>query len=271
MHNKVSTMTANTTLNKILFLLQEAGLTAKEATAYLALADMGKATAQIVAKRTNLPRTTVYFILKGLAEKGVVILEKKRSTSYFVAQRPESVLREIKEQQLQHIQRLKAAEELEKLLPPFFTQKPFSVPTMQFYEGIRDVRRMLNDSLASWIGSLEQTDKTWWGYQDSQFVIQHRSWLEEYWAKKPKSHRIKIFSNESNLEKSLKIQNRTIRPLPTEMIFESTLWVIGEFLIVIAHHNRPQYAFQIRDKTLAANMRGFISMMWQLTDNLANK
>lgn len=264
-------MAVNTTLNQILFLLQEAGLTAKEAAVYLALADMGKATAQIVAKRTNLARTTAYFILKGLADKGVVILERKKATSYFVAQRPESVIREIKEQQLQHLKRLKAAEELEKLLPPFFNQKPFSVPTLQFYEGVREVRRMLNDSLASWIDSLDQSDNTWWGYQDRQFVIEHRSWLEDYWAKKPRNHKIKIFSNESNIEKVLKIHNRTIRPLPTEMSFESTLWVVGEFLVVIAHHNRPQYAFQIRDKTLASNMRGFLSMMWQLTYHLGNK
>ena len=62
--------------------LEQLGFTKNEARLYLAVAEAGKANAQLIAKKVGLPRTTAYSVLDSLLKKGVVTTEQKKSTTF---------------------------------------------------------------------------------------------------------------------------------------------------------------------------------------------
>ncbi|MBA4320684.1 MAG: hypothetical protein C0412_20005, partial [Flavobacterium sp.] len=64
------------------------GLSESEADVYLAVFRLGGATASVVARETGLKRTTVYPILKSLAEKGCVTLYFQKNKRFYQAQKP---------------------------------------------------------------------------------------------------------------------------------------------------------------------------------------
>lgn len=72
--------------------LQDAGLTANEATVYTTLLVVGKTTAGPLTKRSGLHRSRVYEALERLMEKGLVNYVIQGNRKYFAAQNPKQLL-----------------------------------------------------------------------------------------------------------------------------------------------------------------------------------
>ncbi|MEK6927528.1 MAG: helix-turn-helix domain-containing protein [Nanoarchaeota archaeon] len=72
--------------------LVEYGLNEKEAKVYLALLELGMSTANEIAEKADLVRTTTYDVLKGLREKGIVGKVIKNKIIYFEAAEPEKLI-----------------------------------------------------------------------------------------------------------------------------------------------------------------------------------
>ena len=72
--------------------LRAYGLSEKEASVYLSLLSLGPATANQVAERANLVRTTTYDILKTLKEKGIVRCITKNKVLYYEAAPPQKLI-----------------------------------------------------------------------------------------------------------------------------------------------------------------------------------
>jgi predicted transcriptional regulator len=259
----MSTITANTVAFQHFAAL---GFTEKEGVIFLTLAELGRSTAQAIARRSKIARTTVYFVLDALVQRGMVIEEKKKGTRYFLIEKPQVLTRVVEEEKKQLQQKLRAASELEQIVAPLFNRSLFSVPALQFFEGKDAVTKMSYDYLADWCASMLATDNIWWGYQDDKYVSQYREFLEHYWKSKDKKQKVQIFSNEGPLERTISVPNRTIRSAPISTAFQSTLWVCGDYVIVIMHANRPQYAFQIKERVLARNLANVFALLWQMTE-----
>lgn len=240
------------------------GFTPNEATLYLLLAETGKSTAQILARRAKLPRTTAYSVLEGLMQKGLVSEEKRGATRFFLASEPQALLRLLKREQDTLLQKEKIAQKFIEELKPLFRSKFFSIPKIQFFEGKEGVENMLYDFTPRWLESMRHTDQTWWGYQDTTFVEQYRPWLEYTWSIKEPKDVIKLISNDAPVEEELrgKIEGRTILPVPKEFNFSSTIWVTGDFIQLLMTRNEPNYAFQIQDAVFAGNLRLIFKMLW---------
>lgn len=252
-------------MNSIHLLLETLGLTDKEAKVFVALSELGKAPAYAISKKTKLARTTIYFILDSLMQKELVTEEIKKNARYFSIPSL-GVLTKLVGRERGRLASLESAGgQLVKLLSPLFNRRLFSIPSIQFFEGKREVAKMCSESLSDWHASMSERDNTWWGFQDDTFVTEYREFLESYWRMKNKDQQIKLFSNESQLEKSIKIRNRFIRPFPQGFSFESVFWVCGDFIIVIMHRNSPQYAFQLRDRVLAKNISFIFNLLWKFS------
>lgn len=72
--------------------LLEIGLSEQEALTYLALLKLGGSTATVLSKEVGLKRTTVYPILKSLAEKGCVFVYFRKNKRFYYAQKPEKLV-----------------------------------------------------------------------------------------------------------------------------------------------------------------------------------
>ena len=76
-------------------LLQEIGLTEKEASVYLAVLELGTATGYAVAHKANIKRPTTYQLLETLEQKWLVHRTPHGTKTLFTAESPEVLLRDI--------------------------------------------------------------------------------------------------------------------------------------------------------------------------------
>jgi hypothetical protein len=249
------------------------GFSENEVSLYLDLAELGKASASILAKRSNMPRTTAYSVLEGLAKKGLISEEQQNATTYFSANNPKALLRLVEEKLESAKQQEKTARLLVDALSPYFTNKHFSIPRLQFFEGRSNVTTMLYDHFFQWQASIMKYDKTWWGYQDHTFVDEHQKWLQFHWANKLADEKIHLFSNRAPIEEALagKVSNREIRPVPEEYGFSSSIWVLGDYIVLMMTRQDPQYAFQMHDAVFASNLRSVFKLLWTRTNPSADE
>lgn len=247
------------------------GFSEKEIAVYLKLAELGRASAHTLAKRTKIIRSSVYPVLNRLVEKGVVSIQQEGDISLFVCNAPTALLSIVREEKSQITARETLAFELVRLVGPYFQRKNYSIPSLQIFDGEKNVSAMLSEFLPDYLESMKKYDNTLWGYQDHTFVTPYRDWLERYWKEKDDTHKIHLFSNRSDIEGSLKhrIKNREIRIFAKDFQLSTTLWISGDYITLIATQHVPHYAVQLHDALFAENIRRVFRAFWEMSGNVA--
>lgn len=121
-------------------ILQNFGLTPKEASLYLATLELGSASVQKIAAKSGLVRSTAYEILEVLRRKGLVTTFLKKHIRHYSAEDPNQVLNFAQSR----VDTLKEAlPELQALVG-----KSRQRPTVRFYEGKGGIQIVLNEILA---------------------------------------------------------------------------------------------------------------------------
>jgi sugar-specific transcriptional regulator TrmB len=252
-------MSINTTL-------KELGLNDKEVEVYLALLKHGKSTPASLSKLTKINRATVYNIAKSLQAKGIIAEDLSGKMLYFTPLPPDSLEQIIKRpiRELQEKESLvkKAIDQLSLIT----ANKEYPVPKIRFVEE-NNLEDFLYENIEKWQKSVIKSDSVWWGTQDSTFLEYYKKFNDWYW-KQPFSQSVKMYqvSNDSPVEqeaiKKYKKNNRDVR-FSVDMDFSSSVWVGGDYLIMIVTKQHPFYLVEIHDKTLAHNMREVFKKMWQ--------
>ena len=75
---------------KLINQLEKIGLNKKQAEVYLACLEIGFSTAQNIAQKTTIKRTTVYDILEHLIKQNLVTQTIKGKKRFYVAEDPET-------------------------------------------------------------------------------------------------------------------------------------------------------------------------------------
>lgn len=121
-------------------LLNQIGFSKNEAKVYTAALESGVSSAQNLAERAQLPRTTVYSILEHLIERGVVGKTTKQGRTRFLADPPEKLLSILNDLRVQ----------VEKSLPQLeaIYNKSETKPKIYFYEGRGAIRKAFDDTLS---------------------------------------------------------------------------------------------------------------------------
>ncbi len=249
-------------------LFRQIGFSERETEIYLGLAALGKTTAQTLSRKLKLPRATVYGLLSQLVDKGVILREQSRTTTYFSPAKPESFIDHIEEKKSRLQEEERAAKELTEEIRPHLTSNVFSVPKLQFFEGRQKIERMLYQYQPEWRKSYARTNYwTMWGYQDHTFVDHYRKWHEHAWETRDPNEKICLFSNAEGAkqQRTENIPNREIRPLPAGIHFSSSIWIHGDFIILGVTRSTPHYAVVLIDPVFAANLRTVFEMLWKLT------
>jgi len=124
---------------KIEQLLQKLGFSVKEAKVYLASLELGMASAQDVAKKAGLNRTTGYAVLNYLVNRGVMGKTKVRGKTRFLPEPPErlaTLIFELDQAIKESLPELKA-----------IYNKKETKPKITFYEGPNAVQKIYDDTL----------------------------------------------------------------------------------------------------------------------------
>ncbi|MFA5155580.1 MAG: helix-turn-helix domain-containing protein [Patescibacteria group bacterium] len=120
-------------------LLQKIGFSQNEAKVYLAALESGLDSAQNIAKRANLQRTTTYSVLGYLVEKGVIGQSRIRNKTRYKAEAPDKLLSLVNN----------LRQEIEKKLPELeaLYNGGETKPRILFYEGKSAIQNIYDDTL----------------------------------------------------------------------------------------------------------------------------
>jgi sugar-specific transcriptional regulator TrmB len=235
------------------------GFTQNEARLYSYLVEAGRLSAYALAKKLSLPRSTVYSVLGVLEHKGLVRKEPVKGTWWYRVDNPEDLLEIFEKEESVLLRKKQLATILVKELKQVFKTKSNAIPRLEYYEGKANIEKFLFNYLPVWRDSMLNTDKSTWGYQDDSFVKEYQPWLKEAWKVIHIEAKIagRIISNNNQIEKNLKnkIKGREVKTLGDKFNFTSSIWVMGEYVILILTREDPHIAFQIKSTTLSRNLK----------------
>lgn len=120
-------------------LLQKLGFSDNEAKVYVASLECGLASAQDIAQRANLKRTTVYSVLGYLIKRGIIGETKIKGKTRFMAEPPKRLLLLVKEME----------EGIKQSLPELeaIYNKNEVKPKITYFEGIEGIKNIFEDTL----------------------------------------------------------------------------------------------------------------------------
>jgi predicted DNA-binding transcriptional regulator len=119
--------------------LNQLGFSQNEAKIYLAALELGRASAQDIAQKAGIKRTTAYFVLGYLVNRGVVAKTLLKRKMRFVAEPPDKLLNMTSD--LEHRIK-KALPELEAIY-----NKNEAKPKITFFEGEHAIQSVYDDTL----------------------------------------------------------------------------------------------------------------------------
>ncbi|MFA6198138.1 MAG: helix-turn-helix domain-containing protein [Patescibacteria group bacterium] len=126
--------------------LQQFGLSDKETAVYMATLEMGDATVQKIARKSNEKRPTTYVLLESLKQRGLVTEHVEKNSRHFYAAPPQTLLHILKDQQ-RHLERQEFS--ITKIIPELETLYNLSdrKPKVQMYEGVDGLKAIYEDTL----------------------------------------------------------------------------------------------------------------------------
>lgn len=245
-------------------LFEAIGFNTNEREVYLAVVNAGKISPQRVSKLTGINRTTVYSISRKLRDMGFIAEDVGQKVTYLTAENPENLKTIFEKEEKKLMERKRAATQLAIELEALPKSANYSVPRIKFTEE-RDLSNTLYAEYERWRASSEKYDGTWWGFQDNSFTEVYGKWIEWCWKQTPKE-KTRLFLNDVSIEKEMgkKYTERDAKQLHTGVHFDSSFWVVGEYLLMAQTRVRPHYLVEIHDEVLARNQRELLKGLWQL-------
>jgi sugar-specific transcriptional regulator TrmB len=244
-------------------LLQQLGLNEKEITVYLEIVKQGKITPSLIARKTSIQRSTVYAVSKNLIDKGLIFEDLGQKITHFVAKPIEELegLYDAEKRALEQKKKLvgQAIAELEK----YPKDVRYSIPKIRFIDE-DGLENFLHKQLIIWNESAKLKDNSCWGFQDHSFAENYQKWIN--WAWKTFQMDVNLLSNQSEIENKLKNEmpdKRIIKFWEENVNFSSSMWIMGNYIIMITTRQEPFYAVEIYDAVLAHNLREVFKQIWK--------
>lgn len=136
----------------LLKILGEIGFSEKESKIYLALLEFEQATANELAKKADINRTSAYDVLEVLIRRGVVSKYKKKGRTFFTVSDPRKLLSYLEHEKCDFEKTIeKQKQVIAGVLPELISlQQPLSTrPKVQFFEGEKGMREAYEDTLTA--------------------------------------------------------------------------------------------------------------------------
>jgi predicted transcriptional regulator len=124
------------------------GLDEKSFEIYKTILSMRDVSASTIAKRINMPRSTVQFRCQEMTKKGVLCFYEKNNTFYYSPEHPNKLLRMIEDQQ-SSLEKIN--EKFKKIYPDLYSQF-FQYGTqskIKIFDGLEGIKNMFKDVLDS--------------------------------------------------------------------------------------------------------------------------
>lgn len=225
-------------------ILQNIGLTEKEAKIYLTLLQLHDALPSIIAKRSGVKRPTTYVILEQLQKRGLVSYVKRGRVLYFRALNPNTFIED----------QYNKYKKLEQALPDLLKmhESYSATPQMAIFEGKEGLIKIMEDTLTTHTGLLCWADVT-------EAVTSLKDYYPTYIAKKVKR---KIFLRgifcadklAKRFQEHSKDEFREVHLIPKDRFpFKNEINIYDDKVAIISHAD--QMGIIIQNKNIADTQR----------------
>ncbi len=247
-------------------LLADLGFTKKETELYLMILQQGKISVTELASLTKINRTTVYGLLKNLIDRKVIREDVTSSKRYVLARPPEDLYQLIEKEKENLNKKEHSIRKVVSELETIAKNVRYSVPKIVFVDE-DEIGAYLQSESPKWVASVRATDNVWWGFQDHTFVEEYKDWIDWYWTNPDyKTVPLRLLTNQSEIERKM-VQhdyvNRVVKFWKQQDEIKSTLWVNGEYMVMIVTETKPHYLVEIHDVRLSANLRAMFRELWE--------
>ena len=247
--------------------LKDLGLNEKEAKVYLALLQLGRATAYTVATRSGIKKATTYLILGQLIEKGFALSAPRVRKQQFIAIPPRKCMESAREK-IENIE--KALPELEAL-----EKKKEEKTSVAYFEGLGGVKEAYN-RLIKHMRKKNPGERNFVAFYAK--TVDPESDIEKYFTQLNESlgkygikRRAITTYNEAIAQKYLTAiarekYNLEVKALPEEKYSSHiSIEIFDNFVQIISQRNLQTVL--IEDADIASAQKQIFELMWELVEN----
>jgi len=239
--------------------LEQLGFNEKEAKVYLASLQLGQDTAWHISRKCGLKRSTTYFVLSELVERGLISVWKTKKATLFRAANPKKLFTQIKRKE----------ETLTEIFPLLQSIYNFDEdrPNIHIFEG-REGMRQIYAEIVEYLGRGKEI--LCWG--DISHIWDLLEDVTQKYLTQARSRRFEIKEilneKEGNKEyvKSIrknKNPNHQIRFLPEEKSFSGNDNIVfGDKLAVFSTQNKL-FATVIESQDISRSYKILFDLAWQ--------
>ncbi len=204
--------------------LEELGLSKEESAIYLAMLKIGGSVASIVAKETGMKRTTVYALLKSLANKGFATMYYRKNKQLFYAEKPQRVA-EYFENKLESFTQIIPALES-------FGKKQIQVSGIRLIETVNELKKFYRGVLGEYKNrsySIIGNSNAWEGIEPDFF--------RDFRVKRGSANiktRLLLSNDSKGLNPTQKELLREFKYLPSKYRFNSTIDIFDDKILIVS-------------------------------------
>lgn len=242
--------------NDIKHHLEELGMNGNEVKTYTALVQLGEAPASHVAKKANLPRTTVISILDKFKKDNLISTHRYKGVTFYWIESPK-VLSE------QLLNKVSIAEELTKLFSGLYRSEA-SFPYAEIHDTKSGIRKFIEKTLSNLkMKSIIYTiDTPSEGNYNKIFPENVENIILS--QKRKRSIATHTLVPHGTLKDILpyKIKNQSIviKELPSEIRFRGSLWIIEDTIIHFS--GNPPFVVALKHEQITLGMKSMFDFFW---------
>lgn len=237
--------------------LKHFGLSEQEAQTYLSLLKIGGTRASVLAKEIGVKRTTVYPILKSLAEKGCVLVYFKKGQRYYYAQKPVKLATLLE----------KKLEFFNNIIPAFeaMDKKQAEAVGLRFIETREELKQFYEDVLVDYknksyriIGNASE-----WEGVDQEFFVQFRKDR----ARANIKTRLLLSADSKGVNPTDTRLLREYKYLPEKYKFKSTMDIFKDKVLIISP-DISSLAVVIAVPAMVDIFKSMFEIIWESVKNV---
>lgn len=227
------------------------GLSTKESKIYLTCLELGTSTANEIANKAKLNRSTTYDLLKYLIEKGVGSKVIKEKTLHFEVVSPEKLISQLDEKKLKLNLVLKELKLLQK--------KVINKPIIKVFEGNSGVKNILNDILLT----KKRTDVI-----STSKIFETFAYYFPHYINQRKELNISARVIQESSKQTTKLKSKDKEELRETRSLKnfnpgSVTFIYGDKVATIKLNKKELIGILIHDKTIADDKRQVFELLWE--------
>lgn len=240
-------------------ILKQLGLSEREAKIYLTSLELGPETAQKIAKKSGIARTTAYGQIKSLIRKGLMNVNKRDKKLFFATEPPENLLVLINSRKREF---LRLCNESRKLIPKlrllFETNE--ERPRVKLFEGREGLKSIIKDFAKSKFSSVEEFTSTDEAYE---FLPPRKNDYRQKLKTRFRNIPMRIIYTSKEgafLKPRDKLKERRFLP-KDQFPFSGSITVYGNKLFLISQ-KKTVIGIQVESKEIANTLRIMFDLAW---------